>query len=112
LVHHFTEALRIGEEVDCLVPQRGRHKLSAGEVVALIASRLASPSPLYDVAVDHDLDVLGSLLERGRPVLNRESPGDDSREPARVGRGERVGGLVVVAAALTVPNPALFPAAP
>jgi Domain of unknown function (DUF4277)/Transposase DDE domain len=51
LVHHFTEALAICEEVDRLVPQRGRHKLSAGEVVvALIASRLASPSPLYDVA--------------------------------------------------------------
>jgi hypothetical protein len=33
------------------LPQRGRHKLSAGEVVvALICSRLASPSPLYDVA--------------------------------------------------------------
>jgi transposase len=51
LVHHFTEALAVGAEVDRLVPQRGRHKLSAGEVVvALIASRLASPSPLYDVA--------------------------------------------------------------
>jgi Domain of unknown function (DUF4277)/Transposase DDE domain len=51
LVHHFTAALRIGEEVDRLVPQRGRHKLSAGEVVvALIASRLASPSPLYDIS--------------------------------------------------------------
>jgi Domain of unknown function (DUF4277)/Transposase DDE domain len=51
LVHHFSEALRIGEEVDRLVPQRGRHRLSAGEVVvALIASRLASPSPLYDIS--------------------------------------------------------------
>src|SRR5215211_7648093 len=28
LVHHFTAALAIGEEVDRLVPQRGRHKLS------------------------------------------------------------------------------------
>ena len=51
LVRHFSEALGIGEEVDRLLPQRGRHKLSAGEVVvALICSRLASPSPLYDVA--------------------------------------------------------------
>jgi transposase len=51
VVHHFTRALRIAEEVDRLLPQRGRHKLSTGEVVvALIASRLASPSPLYDVA--------------------------------------------------------------
>jgi transposase len=51
LVHHFSEALGIGAEVDRLLPERGRHKLSAGEVVvALIASRLCSPSPLYDVA--------------------------------------------------------------
>jgi transposase len=51
LVRHFAGALGIGEEVDRLLPQRGRHRLSAGEVVvALICSRLASPSPLYDVA--------------------------------------------------------------
>jgi transposase len=51
LVRHFTAALAIAAEVDRLLPQHGRHKLSAGEVVeALIASRLASPSPLYDVA--------------------------------------------------------------
>jgi transposase len=51
LVHHFAQALGIAAEVDRLLPQRGRHKLSAGEVVvALIASRLASPSPLYDIA--------------------------------------------------------------
>ncbi|MGH3032744.1 MAG: IS1634 family transposase, partial [Gaiellaceae bacterium] len=84
LVHHFTEALGIGAQVDRLVPQRGRHKLSAGEVVvALIASRLASPSPLYDVAgwasgaaiselfgIPHQLlndDRLGRCLEALRP---------------------------------------------
>lgn len=51
LVRHFTRELGIASEVDRLLPQHGRHKLSAGEVVeALIASRLASPSPLYDVA--------------------------------------------------------------
>jgi transposase len=51
LVRHFTEQLGIAEAVDRLLPQRGRSQLSAGEVVsALVASRLASPSPLYDVA--------------------------------------------------------------
>lgn len=51
LVRHFVRELGIAAEVDRLLPQHGRHKLSAGEVVeALIASRLASPSPLYDVA--------------------------------------------------------------
>src|SRR3970282_1106206 len=48
LVRHFTEQLGIAETVDRLLPQRGRFKLSAGEVVAaLVASRLASPPPLY-----------------------------------------------------------------
>jgi transposase len=51
LVRHFSEQLGIAEAVDRLLPQRGRSQLSAGEVVsALVASRLASPSPLYDVA--------------------------------------------------------------
>src|SRR5437867_2488511 len=51
LVRHFSEQLGIAEAVDGLLPQRGRSQLSAGEVVcALVASRLASPSPLYDVA--------------------------------------------------------------
>lgn len=51
LVRHFVELLGIGEAVDRLLPRRGRSQLSVGEVVcALIASRLASPSPLYDVA--------------------------------------------------------------
>jgi transposase len=84
LVHHFGEALGISAEVDRLLPERGRHKLSAGEVVvALIASRLASPSPLYDVAgwasgaalhelfgIPHQLlndDRLGRCLEAFRP---------------------------------------------
>jgi transposase len=51
LVRHFARELGIAAEVDRLLPSRGRHRLSAGEVVeALIASRLASPSPLYDIA--------------------------------------------------------------
>jgi hypothetical protein len=84
LVEHFTRALGVGAEVDRLLPERGRHRLSAGEVVvALIASRLASPSPLYDVAgwasgaalqelfgVPHQLlndDRLGRCLEALQP---------------------------------------------
>lgn len=84
LVRHFARTLGIAAEVDRLVPQRGRHKLSTGEVVvALLASRLASPSPLYDVAgwasgaalaelfgIPHQLlndDRLGRCLEALRP---------------------------------------------
>jgi transposase len=91
LVRHFTEALGIAAEVDRLLPQRGRAKLSAGEVVvALLSSRLASPSPLYDVAgwasgaalqelfgIPHQLlndDRLGRCLEALRPHVE-ELPG-------------------------------------
>ncbi len=51
LVEHFLRELAVKETVDAGVPRSARSILSVGEVVcALIASRLCSPSPLYDVA--------------------------------------------------------------
>ena len=51
LAWHFLRELDVVGTIDRSLPQRGRQRLSAGEVVAaLIASRLCSPSPLYDVA--------------------------------------------------------------
>jgi Domain of unknown function (DUF4277)/Transposase DDE domain len=51
LAQHFLGELDLIGTVDRALPQRGRQQLSAGEVAAaLIASRLCSPSPLYDVA--------------------------------------------------------------
>jgi transposase len=51
LVAHFLRELEVAALVDRALPQRGRAQLSVGEVVcALVASRLCSPSPLYDVA--------------------------------------------------------------
>jgi Domain of unknown function (DUF4277)/Transposase DDE domain len=76
LVHHFSEALAIAEEVDRLLPQRGRHRLSAGEVVvALIASRLASPSPLYDVAGWASGAALSELFGIPHQLLNDDRLG-------------------------------------
>jgi hypothetical protein len=76
LVHHFAAALGIAAEVDRLLPQRGRHKLSAGEVVvALIASRLASPSPLYDVAGWASSAALGELFGIPHQLLNDDRLG-------------------------------------
>jgi Domain of unknown function (DUF4277)/Transposase DDE domain len=50
LVRHFCERLGLAAAIDALVPARRRAELSLGEVVeALVASRLCSPSPLYDV---------------------------------------------------------------
>ena len=51
LVEHFLRELSVKDTVDGALPRSARSVLSVGEVVcALVASRLCSPSPLYDVA--------------------------------------------------------------
>ena len=51
IVAHYLRRLGLVGVVDGAVPMRGRSLLTHGEVVAaLVANRLASPSPLYDVA--------------------------------------------------------------
>jgi hypothetical protein len=51
LAWHFLCQLELVETVDRALAQRGRSQLTVGEVAAaLVASRLCSPSPLYDVA--------------------------------------------------------------
>ena len=51
LVEHFLRELAVKDTVDGALPRSARSILSVGEVVcSLIASRLCSPSPLYDVA--------------------------------------------------------------
>jgi hypothetical protein len=51
LVECFLRELNVKDTVDGALPRSARSVLSVGEVVcALIASRLCSPSPLYDIA--------------------------------------------------------------
>lgn len=51
LAWHFLRELDVAGVVDRFLPRSQRSELSVGEVVcALVASRLCSPSPLYDVA--------------------------------------------------------------
>jgi Domain of unknown function (DUF4277)/Transposase DDE domain len=51
LVEHFLGELNVRDTVDGVLPRSARSVLSVGEVVcALVASRLCSPSPLYDIA--------------------------------------------------------------
>ena len=51
LVEHFLRELVVKDTVDGALPRSARSVLSVGEVVcALVASRLCSPSPLYDIA--------------------------------------------------------------
>jgi transposase len=78
LVWHFARALDLVGIVDRVLPQRGRQQLSIGEVVAaLVASRLCSPSPLYDVAGWASTAAVRELLGIPPQLLN-----DD-----RLGRG-------------------------
>ncbi|MDQ3677016.1 MAG: IS1634 family transposase [Actinomycetota bacterium] len=51
LVRHFLQQLELVATIDGALARSARSQLSVGEVVAaLIASRLCSPSPLYDIA--------------------------------------------------------------
>jgi transposase len=51
LVSHLARELEIAATVDRLLPRSPRSQLSVGElVVALVANRLCSPAPLYDVS--------------------------------------------------------------
>jgi len=51
LAWHFLRELDLAGVVDRCLPRSQRSELSVGEVVcALVASRLCSPSPLYDIA--------------------------------------------------------------
>ncbi len=51
VVEHFLRELNVKDTVDGALPRSARSILSVGEVVcALVASRLCSPSPLYDIA--------------------------------------------------------------
>src|SRR6266536_3360747 len=78
LVAHFLAELDVVGTIDRALPQRGRSELSVGEVcAALIASRLCSPSPLYDVAGWASGAALQELLGIPPALLN-----DD-----RLGRG-------------------------
>jgi len=78
LVWHFARALDLVGTIDRALPQRGRQQLSVGEVVlALVASRLCSPSPLYDLAGWGSGAAVRELLQIPPQLLN-----DD-----RLGRG-------------------------
>jgi hypothetical protein len=74
LVAHYLDRLGLVKLVDGLVPVRGRAQLTHGEVIAVLAaSRLCSPSPLYDIAgwassaaVPELLGVPGMLLNDDR----------------------------------------------
>lgn len=76
LVEHFLRELAVMDTVDGALPRSARSVLSVGEVVcALIASRLCSPSPLYDIAGWASGAAVHELLEIPPALLNDDRLG-------------------------------------
>jgi hypothetical protein len=84
--------------VDALVPVRGRALLTHGEVIAVLAaSRLCSPSPLYDIAGWASSAAVGELLGVPAMLLNDDRLGRALEALAPV--AERARGELMLAAA-------------
>jgi hypothetical protein len=76
LVEHFLRELNVKDTVDGALPRSARSILSVGEVVcALIASRLCSPSPLYDIAGWASGTAVHELLGIAPALLNDDRLG-------------------------------------
>ena len=76
LVAHYLYRLGLVKLVDALVPVRGRALLTQGEVIAVLAaSRLCSPSPLYDIAGWASSAAVGELLGVPAMLLNDDRLG-------------------------------------
>jgi hypothetical protein len=76
LAAHFLRELDVVGVVDRCLPRTPRSVLSVGEVVAgLIASRLCSPSPLYDVAGWASAAAVHELLGIPAALLNDDRLG-------------------------------------
>jgi hypothetical protein len=102
LVEYFLRELGVKDTVDGALPRSARSVLSVGEVVcALVASRLCSPSPLYDVAgwasgaaVHELLGIPPALLNDdrlGRALETFAVDAEDLRSRVAAGAIERFG---------------------
>jgi hypothetical protein len=102
LVEHFLRELHVKDTVDGALPRSARSVLSVGEVVcALVASRLCSPSPLYDIAGWASGAAVHELLEIPPALLNDDRLGraletfavyaEDLRSRVAAGAIERFG---------------------
>ena len=76
LVAHYLRRLGLVGVVDAATPMRGRSLLTHGEVVAaLVANRLTSPAPLYDVAGWAGAAAVAELLGVPAVLLNDDRLG-------------------------------------
>src|ERR1700683_170879 len=102
LVEHFLRELNVKDIVDGALPRSARSILAVGEgVSALVASRLCSPSPLYDVAGWASGSAVHELLGIPPALLNDDRLGraletfavyaEDLRSRVAAGAIERFG---------------------
>ena len=97
LVAHVVSRLGLAGIVDAHLPDRRRSRLSPAEVVvALIANRLAAPSPLYDVAGWASGAAMAEIFSVPPMLLNDDRLGRVLEELAPV--AEPVRGAVALAA--------------
>ena len=97
LVKHYVERLGLAEIVNRHLPSHGRAQLTNAEVVcALIANRLAAPSPLYDISGWASSAAVQELFEIPAMLLNDDRLGRALEAFAR--QAEEVRGAAALAA--------------
>jgi hypothetical protein len=76
IVAHYLDALGVAQIVDEVIPRRGRALAGHGEIAAVLAaSRLCSPSPLYDIAGWASSAAVAELLGVPAALLNDDRLG-------------------------------------
>ena len=82
---HYLRKLGVAETVNAAIPRRGKALASHGEIAAVLAaSRLAAPSPLYDIAGWASSTAVPELLGTPAALLNDDRPGRSLEALAKV----------------------------
>ncbi|MGH3303572.1 MAG: IS1634 family transposase [Streptosporangiaceae bacterium] len=85
IVAHYLRALGVAGIIDTAVPRRGKALASHGEIACVLAaSRLCSPSPLYDIAGWASSAAVPELLGTPAALLNDDRLGRSLEALAKV----------------------------
>jgi hypothetical protein len=87
---HYLRKLGVAETVNAAIPRRGKALASHGEIAAVLAaSRLAAPSPLYDIAGWASSAAVPELLGTPAALLNDDRLGRSLEALAKVAENVR-----------------------
>jgi hypothetical protein len=90
VVAHYLRRLKVAQVVDAAIPRRGKALASHGEIACVLAaSRLASPSPLYDIAGWASSAAVPELLGTPAVLLNDDRLGRSLEALAKVAEDVR-----------------------